>query len=248
MKRLTVMAVCLFAGCGVCRAQSASGAATTDNSSQSEPARRKDETGKTGNQRLFGVIPNYGTVNDAAPVAPMTSGDKIKLSLHYFDPYNFAFVALRAGVDQALDAKSGYGQGMQGYGKRYGADFADGLSNSIFGRGVFPSLLHQDPRYFRRGQGSTFSRASYAASRVLITRQDSGRKSFNFSELLGNAASSGISTLYYPENDRTAGDFAVRAGLQFGFNASFNVVKEFYPDIVRKFRKTPKQPVQPPGP
>lgn len=188
---------------------------------------------------MFGM-PSYGTVDGLERVPPLTPGGKFKLALTYISPYTFGFVALRAGIDQAVDSKHNYGQGMEGYGKRYGADLADGLSNAVFVTGVFPSLLHQDPRYYRRRQGSFFDRTGYALSRVLITRQDSGRSFFNFSEVLGNAASSGLSTAYYPDNEQTAGDFAVRAGIQFGFDAGFNVLKEFYPDIMRKvFKKKP---------
>lgn len=188
----------------------------------------------TQNKRMFGMMPAYGVVEPGEAVSPLKPAAKFRLASRYFDLYTFATVALRAGVEQAVNAKEEWGQGMEGYGKRYGADFADGLSNAVFVDGVFPSLLHQDPRYFRRGQGNFWARSTYAASRVLVTRQDSGQPFLNLSELLGNAASAGLSTAYYPESERTAGDFAVRAGIQFGFDAGFNVMKEFYPDIMRK--------------
>lgn len=196
----------------------------------------KDTSGKASG-RLFGIMPNFGTVNNPSQVHSMTTGDKFRLGLHYVDPYNFVLVGMRAGIEQAANSKEEYGQGAEGYGKRYGADFADGLSNSIFVNGVFPSVFKQDPRYFRRGAGSGWTRAGYAVSRVLVTRQDSGARAFNFSEVLGNAASSGLSMAYYPERERTGGDFAVRAGVQFGFDAGLKLVKEFYPDLARKFRK-----------
>jgi hypothetical protein len=239
MKHLAVIAACLLVVSGACCAQSAPSPPVPDKSSGAQPVGPSDKKAAVENGKLFGVMPNYGSVNSAS-ARPLDVGDKFKLGLRYFDPYTFVFVGLRAGVDQAVDNKKEYGQGAEGYGKRYGADFADGLSNSLFVNGVFPSLLHQDPRYFRRGVGSGSSRASYAISRVLITRQDSGGNAFNFSEVLGNAASSGLSTAYYPDRERTAGDFAVRAGVQFGFDAGFNLVKEFYPDLARKFQKKPK--------
>ena len=219
-----------------CVAQTAS---TPPDKSGTQVAPATEEK-KKENGKMFGIMPNYGTVNNPADAEPLTAGDKFKLALRYFSPYTVVFVGMRAGIDQALDEKHAYGQGAEGYGKRYGADFGDGLTNSFFVTGFFPSLLHQDPRYFRRGEGSGFSRITYAATRVLITRQDSGRRAFNFSELLGNAASAGISTTYYPEGERSGGDFAVRAGVQFGFDAGFNIVKEFYPDIARKFKKKSK--------
>ena len=244
MNRHVLMVVCLcFASC-LCRAQAAPSSPLPDNPGVQSPDSSKEETRKE-NGKLFGIMPNFGTVNNSSQVQPMTTGDKFRLALRYFDPYTFVFVGLRAGIEQAANSKEDYGQGAQGYGKRYGADFADGLSNSIFVNGVFPSLFRQDPRYFRRGVGSGSSRLGYAISRVLITRQDSGHTAFNFSEVLGNAASSGLSTAYYPDRQRTAGDFAERAGVQFGFDAGFDLVKEFYPDLARKFRKKTKSPTQP---
>ena len=231
-----VLAGLLLAG-SFCGAQETQGAA--NKSEPQAPSSSKPAT-PAQNKRMFGM-PSYGTVERGEQVAPLTVGGKFKLAFTYFDPYTFGFVALRAGIDQATDSKREYGQGMEGYGKRYGADFADGLTNSIFVKAVFPALLRQDPRYFRRGQGSFWGRATYAASRTLITRQDSGHNFFNFSEVFGNAASAGLSMTYYPDNERTAGDFAVRAGIQFGFDAGFNVLKEFYPDITRKlFKRKPK--------
>jgi hypothetical protein len=216
----------LLASAVVCAAQNS---ASADQRQAPPPAQE-------GEKRIFGM-PTYGTVEGIGMVAPLPPAQKFRLALTYIDPYTFGFVALRAGIEQATDSKHDYGQGAQGYAKRYGADFADGMSNAIFVTGVFPSLLHQDPRYFRMGRGSFLQRTGYATSRVLITRQDSGRSFFNFSEVLGNAASSGLSTAYYPDDERTAGDFAVRAGIEFGFDAGFDVLKEFYPDIMRKIFK-----------
>ena len=187
---------------------------------------------------MFGLMPNYTTVDSGTAVSPLTAGDKMKLALRYLDPYTFVFVAVRAGYDQAIDDKSEYGQGAEGYGKRYGADFADGLTNSIFVTGVYPALFHDDPRYFRQGSGGFFSRTTYAVSRIMITRKDSGARAFNYSEILGNLSSGAISTSYYPESERNAGGVFERAGIQLGFDAGFNLVREFYPDVMRKlFRK-----------
>ena len=99
-------------------------------------------------------------------------------------------MAGEAGVNQARNSPSEYGQGAEGYGKRYGAGFADGLTAGIFITGLYPSLLRQDPRYYRLGDGGFSHRVGYAVSRILVTRQDSGRKAFNFSEVLGSFSSS----------------------------------------------------------
>ncbi len=167
--------------------------------------------------------------------SPLTSGQKFKLAVQYLNPYTFAFVAAEAGVNQALNSPKEYGQGAEAFGKRYGAGFADGLTAGIFVTGVYPSVLRQDPRYYRLGEGRFSHRTGYALTRILVTRQDSGRKAFNFSEILGSFSSSALAVTYYPKSQRDFSDVAERAGIQFGFDAGFNLLKEFYPDIERKF-------------
>jgi len=185
------------------------------------------------------MMPAYGVV-DAGSLPPvLSSGQKFKLAAQYLDPYTFGFVAIEAALNQAFDSPREYGQGAQGYGKRYGAGFADDLTNGIFVTGVYPSILRQDTRYYRRAMGGPLSRTIYAVSRVLVTRQDSQRKSqrksFNFSEIFGNLTSASIGSAYYPASQRDFPDIGQRAGVQLGFDAGFNVLKEFYPDIERKF-------------
>ncbi len=179
-------------------------------------------------------MPSYGMVEAGMHPPPLTSGQKFKLSVQYFNLYTVVFVAAAAGVNQALDRPGDYGQGAEGYAKRYGAGFADGLTASVFTTGLYPSLLRQDPRYYRSGDGGFSHRFIYAASRVLITRQDSGRKAFNFSEALGGFSSSALAMTYYPKSERDFSSVAERAGIQFAFDAGFNVLKEFYPEIERK--------------
>ena len=102
-------------------------------------------------------------------------------------------------MNQARNHPRDYGQGAEGFGKRYGAGFADGLTDGLFVTGVYPSLLRQDPRYYRLGDGGFSHRAGYAVTRILVTRQDSGRKAFNFSEVLGSFSSSALAMTYYPK-------------------------------------------------
>jgi hypothetical protein len=183
---------------------------------------------------MFGIMPTYGLVAVGMQPPPLTSGQKFKLAVQYLNPYTFLFVAAEAGINQARNSPKEYGQGAEGYGKRYGAGLADGLTDGILVTGVYPSLLHQDPRYYRLGDGNFSHRTGYALTRILVTRQDSGRKAFNFSEVLGSFSSSAFAVTYYPESQRDFSHVAERAGIQFAFDAGFNLLKEFYPDIRRK--------------
>jgi len=184
---------------------------------------------------MFKVLPNYKTVNDPSqPITPIDPKQKFALVLHYFDPFTYGFTGIQAAIQQASGAQKGYGQGVVGYNKRYWADFTDAFTNELFTVGVFPTLLHEDPRYFRSGKGSGFKRTAYAISRVFVARTDAGNQRYNFSEVLGNMASGSISELYYPRGDRHVSDIFTRTGFQLGYDAMFNVMKEFYPDLKRK--------------
>jgi hypothetical protein len=185
---------------------------------------------------MFKVLPNYKSINDPeTPVPPLTTGEKFALVKHYFDPFTFVFTTITAGIEQATNEKEGYGQGAMGYAKRYGADFTDGFTNELFVTGVFPSLLHEDPRYYRLGHGSTFKRTAYALSRILIARGDSGNSRINASEFLGNITSGALSMTYYPQNERSVSGVFSRMSVEIGYDSLFNVLKEFYPDLKRKF-------------
>lgn len=187
--------------------------------------------------RIFGVLPNYKTINDPnQPFEPITPGEKLALVEHYFDPFTFVFTSITAGIEQGTNEKAAYGQGVMGFAKRYGADFTDGLTNELFVTGVFPSLLHEDPRYYRLGHGSGWKRTAYALSRILIARSDTGNERINASEFLGNFVSGALSITYYPQNERNMGGVLTRMSVQIGYDSLFNVMKEFYPDLKRKFR------------
>lgn len=186
--------------------------------------------------RMFKVLPNYKTINDPEqPVVAMTPGQKFGLVEHYFDPFTFVFTSITAGLEQVSNEKESYGQGAMGFAKRYGADFTDGFTNELFVTAVFPTLLHEDPRYYRLGHGSGLKRTAYALSRILITHSDSGTARFNSSEFLGNIASGALSMTYYPQNERSVGGVFTRMSVEIGYDSLFNVLKEFYPDLKRKF-------------
>ena len=163
---------------------------------------------------------------------PLTTGEKFgQVAKNFFNPFTFVATGVQAGIDQAADIHHGYGQGAEGFGKRYGADIADTATAQFFGVGVYPSLFHTDPRYCRMGSGTFFSRMGYAVTRVLVTRTDSGRRIFNSPEILACASSSAISRSYYPGDERNAGDFAYSMGSRIAFDAVYNLAKEFWPDV-----------------
>jgi len=218
-----------------------------------KPDSAKPEKSK---DRLFFALPNFNTVEPGGKVLPMTAGQKFKLVARgAFDPAQIPWYAAIAGINQAENSEPGFGQGAAGYGKRFGATAADGVIENFFVGAIFPSMLHQDPRFFPTTTGGFFRRASYAASRIVITRSDSGKKQFNFSEVLGSAAASAISTYsyhphpgYHPEagmnvpyiaSDRTLTNTAKVWGSQMGYDAITLVIKEFWPDLRRKVKKQP---------
>ena len=193
----------------------------------------------TSKDRLFYALPNFLTLENSGHVPPLTAGQKFKVVARgSFDPVQYFWYGFLAGISQAQDSEPGYGQGAEGYGKRYGSAFADGTIENFMTGAVLPSLLHQDPRFFQSGQGGFGRRTGYAVSRIFVTRTDSGRQQFNFSEVLGSAASASISTYsYHPSGDRTFGNTMSVWGSQVGYDTLTIVIKEFWPDIRRKLRK-----------
>lgn len=153
-------------------------------------------------QRLLGAIPNF-YVSYIGNAAPMSTGQKYSMAWRFsIDPVNIIIAGLSAGVEQAENTYPGYGQGMQGYGKRFGAALADNFTSNMLGGAVFPALLHQDPRFYYRATGSVAARARYAISTVFICKGDNGKWQPNYSFLAGDFASGGISNLYYPQQQR----------------------------------------------
>ncbi len=137
-------------------------------------------------------------MQNAGQVPPLTSGQKFKVVFRSsFDPVQYAWYGFLSAISQAENSEPGYGQGWQGYAKRYGSAFADGTIENFMTGAVFPSLLHQDPRFFQLGKGTFTHRTEYAVSRIFITRTDSGKAQFNYSEIVGSALSAAISTNTY---------------------------------------------------
>jgi len=198
----------------------------------------KNQSG-TSNDRLFYALPNFLTLENVGQVPPLTVGQKFKVVTRgSFDYIQIPWYASLAGISQAENSEPGYGQGAQGYGKRFGAAFADGTIENYMTGAVLPSLLRQDPRFFQSSQGGFLHRTGYAVSRIFVTRTDSGDQQFNFSEIVGSAASAAISTYsYHPKGDRTLPNTASVWGTQVGYDTITIVVKEFWPDIRRKLSK-----------
>ncbi len=164
-------------------------------------------------QRLGGLIPNFYVIYDHhAP--PLTAGQKFRLaSRAVIDPANFVLSGIYAGVEQGTNAFSGFGQGAQGYGKRYGAALADNTVGTFLGGAVFPSLLRQDPRYFYKGRGSVISRALYALATAVICKGDNGKWQPNYSSVLADVAAGAVSNTYYPSTDRNGPAETIEIGL-----------------------------------
>jgi hypothetical protein len=190
-----------------------------------------EASGKAGS-RIFGVMPNYTTVEGATEIQPISTARKFHLAeLNSFDPYVFPFVGVIAAVGQ--------GEGSSGYPRRYAMALTDNSIGNFMTTAVLPSALRQDPRYFEMGQGGFWRRAGYALSRSVIARRDAGGSQFNVSEIGGNLVAAGLSNLYYPAASRSVANTLTRWGTQVMWDTLANELKEFWPDFHRKIRRGP---------
>jgi len=191
-------------------------------------------------RRLFGIIPNNKSSPTLHPYKPLTVSEKFAIGAKDSFDYGSVVLALAAaGVGQAQNSNPSFGQGTEGYARYFGTSYADVVISNMFTTSIYPSLLRQDPRYFRRATGSTWSRLGYAMSRIFVTQSDRGHSQFNYSEILGNATAAGIANAYYPDN-RKVGDNFSRFGIQVGLDMAGNIIKEFGPDLSRKRNHQPK--------
>jgi hypothetical protein len=194
------------------------------------------ETG-TSNDRIFEVMPNYGTVRNSKDLPPMTTGQKFRTATaQVFDYFAFPFNAALAGIDQAENSPKSWGQGWGAYGKRLGATFADNSISTYMTTAIFPSMLKEDPRYYRKAEGTTSKRIMYSLGRLFVTRTDAGGTRFNASEAIGNSVATGLSNFYHAREDRTVSRNFETLGMLYMWDGLSNELKEFWPDIKRKFK------------
>jgi len=188
-------------------------------------------------RRIFGIVPNYRTVPDSNGYRPISPRQKFNIATQEsFDRGTVALAALFAGEAQLTKSTPSFGHGASGYARYFAASFTDFVVGNYMTEAVYPTMFHQDPRYFRRGTGSAWSRLGSAVKQSLWTRADSGRMQFNFSEILGNSTGVAISNVYYRDN-RNASDAATRFGIQIGLDTAANILKEFSPELSSIFSR-----------
>jgi len=189
-------------------------------------------------QRVLGLIPNF-YVSYVPNAAPLTVRQKFSLAWRSaIDPMTFLATASLAGVQQGTNSFKGYGQGAQGYGKRFGANYTDSLTGSIIGSALLPALMKQDPRYFYKGTGTVRSRLLYVLANSVLCKGDNGHWQGNYSGILGGLASGGISNLYYPKDDRSGAALTFENAL---IGIGTGTMEDFFQEfVVRKL--TPRLP------
>ncbi|HEX4274883.1 MAG TPA: hypothetical protein VHZ74_05995 [Bryobacteraceae bacterium] len=193
------------------------------------------DPGSGQDKRIFGVLPNYRTADGTMPFRPITTKQKFTIARKdTLDYPSYALAAAFSGLSQVDNSNASFGQGIKGYARRYGSAIADQDLGNFMTEAIFPSLFHEDPRYFRKVHGSFRARLGYAVTRILITRTDAGKWRFNTSEFLGNGTVAAIGNWYYPDA-RSAGGTLQRMGTQIGTDAISGVLKEFWPDIKQKW-------------
>jgi hypothetical protein len=187
-------------------------------------------------RRMFGVIPNFTAVSANTEVPTLSARDKFWLATQDSVDYSsFVWAGMQAGQSMALKSYPELGHGVAGYSRYYWRAFADQASGSYFTEAIVPALTHEDPRYYTLGHGGFFRRAGYALSRVVLTKTDSGGTTLNISEIAGNGMEAGLANLYYPPQERSLHNTAVNWASQLEAASLNNLVREFWPDIRRKF-------------
>jgi hypothetical protein len=204
-------------------------AETAPNSKLGQELQRKQT------KRILGIIPNFRSVTVDEKLPPITAHEKFKLGFYdTFDYSDFIYVGILSGISEAQNSYPEFHKGVPGYARYYWHSFADTLDGNLMTEFILPVVTHEDPRLYTLGRGNVFKRTGYIASRLVITRSDSGHSTPNISEIVGNGAAAGIATLYYPSPERTWTKTGQRWVTQIALDGFANVVKEFWPDINAK--------------
>lgn len=207
--------------------QSSSAATSTDSSSLASSEAKQTK-------RILWIYPNYRAVSADTQLPPLSLKTKFWLATEdSFDYSSFISAGMIAGISQANRSYPEFGQGAKGFGRYYWHAVADQAVGNYFTEAIVPAATHQDPRYYTLGHGGIFKRTGYAISRLLITRTDSGGRTANVSEIVGNGAGAGISDLYYPSRERTWTKTGQKWLTQCALDGLFNIAKEFWPDVNR---------------
>jgi len=184
---------------------------------------------------VLGILPNYRAGEESDPFTPLSVRRKFYIGYKDSTDYPIFFLAAGlAGLAQLTNQHDEFGGGVKGYSQRLGGSVADQLIGNFMTESIMPVLLHEDPRYFRRGHGGIWSRTGYAASRVFIARNDHGKTTFNFAEVSGNAIGAAVGNAYYPGERRLSDNFG-RFYSQMATDAFSQILKEFWPDIKNKY-------------
>ncbi len=189
------------------------------------------------NKRIFGIIPNNRTSANLKDYKPLSAKEKFEIARQdSFDRGTLFLAAAFAGEAQLNNANPSFGQGVKGYARNLGTSYGDLVIGNYMSEAIYPTLLHQDPRYFRRGSGSGWSRLGYSIGQILWTHADAGHTEFNYSEILGNSTAVAISSAYYPDH-RNFTDASSKLAVQLGVDMASNILKEFWPDVSRRFSR-----------
>ena len=189
-------------------------------------------------QRILGVVPNFNTVESSAGVPPLSAGQKFHLMYKSsVDPFVFVADAFVAGLGQARNTNPGFGQGAQGYFKRFGASYLDTADGNLWGNAILPVLLKEDPRYFRLGTGSFTHRFLYSASTTVWCKRDNGTWGPNYANVGGNMIGAAIARVYYPASERTVGD-TISDGVTVSAEGIVgSEIIEFWPDMAHYMKR-----------
>lgn len=223
--------------------------ATQGTSSSSQPAAQETDSQKSQRekaeeqlkaqekQRVMGVMATFNTTTDSNAL-PLSAGQKFRLFFKSStDPWPFLLAGVVAGIGQADDSYPEWGQGAQGYAKRFGAAYTDAFIGNFFGNAVLPSLLHEDPRYFQKGTGRPIVRFLWAASSTFWCKRDNGKWGPNYANVGGNLIGSAIARAYYPASERTVSD-TITDGITVSVEGIVGAeVIEFWPDLVRHHKR-----------